>query len=671
MAFNAQQYDTDYKSESRQSERDLANKIKPPTKAILKEREELLSLPADEFLIKCFPLAFYFPFTKYQLTRIKAIEQAIIYGGSQAIAADRSSGKTTITEGMAIHGILKGVVSYLFIVACNGPKAIALLRDVKGMITDSELLGRLYPEMVVPAEIAAKSPQKAAALIYNGNNIEFEWKQNKIKFPDIKTLPFAGFIIEAHGIDYGGIRGTKEDNRRPDFCLIDDPETEQSHKSETEVESRSKTIDNSIGGLGGRDKKIGVLILCTIQSEGCLADKYTDVNCKPAYGGIRQKAVIEWPNNIQLWDEYIEIRQENQKKGDKTGKKATSFYRKNRKKMDFSSEMANKNAYDRRTEISALQSIYNIISDHGMPMVLTEYQNEPPKKECDDEMVITSTLVMGKLNGVDRGIVPVWCEKLVIGIDIGGRIIHWSACAVAKGMKSAVVDYGTKAVHSPSGDLRKDENQAGLEQALWEALLELANQFIDGFPIADGLGMKIPDLIGVDAGYMEDVIYRVCIAQAGSRWVPLMGVPGGKMVRKSSTVIVGDGWWRKRQNCGVWLYSVDADKWKRSVQTGFLIADDINGNIRLFGKNKYDHKDFSNSMVSEKWEITHKNGRDIGGYRVIDRKINHHLDTMQYCRALASILGLSVLPVTSPPPKPKPQLRKPGGFLDSMPGVKL
>ena len=58
------------------------------------------------------PNVFADPFQEHHSEMVRGILSAIVHGGDQAFAAPRGEGKTTLTEGVAIYCILRGLIQF-------------------------------------------------------------------------------------------------------------------------------------------------------------------------------------------------------------------------------------------------------------------------------------------------------------------------------------------------------------------------------------------------------------------------------------------------------------------------------------------------------------------------------------------------------------------------------
>ncbi len=424
-------------------------------------RREACAHDARLYCRTYFPYLFTYDFNPDQAAYLDAIVSGIFEGGWRAEAAPRGEGKTTIAKGVLTWAVNYGYIGYGVFLGANATLAQSALADVRAMYEQSEILIADFPEICYPVARLQGATQRGRMQILDGRRTHLLWGTDEIVMPMVPGSPSGGAILNAKGID-GAIRGLIYHGRRPDFVLIDDPETRASAYSTTETTKRVATIEQDLAGLAGQTRQVSMVLLCTIIRRGCLADQFTDRTEKPAWHGHRRKLLKQPPTHDDLWAQYIEHRQTDQLAGEGTGRTAHKFYVDNRAAMDAGAEVANPHRYDPEFEASALEAIYNRIADGGWDNFASEYQNEPPDESGPETSGINIRTVCNKINHMGRGMVPSWCERLTAFIDVGGRLLHWVVVAWRQGMSGYVIDCGTEQVHSPTGSLRAGENQHGL-----------------------------------------------------------------------------------------------------------------------------------------------------------------------------------------------------------------
>jgi hypothetical protein len=334
-----------YRNRDLERKRELRAKVRditiPPCKD--PERRERCRDPFV-FLQTYFPEKFYLPTSDNHREMVAIIVEAMMYGGSQALAEPRGYGKTTTLQYLSLWAIQYNVLSFLLYVAANKPEADSRLEELKIEMQNNDLLLEDFPEFYVPIRALNGNSQRTKGQTVNGELTNIVWVGDRIVMPTVPGTAARGQCITTRGIE-SGIRGAKHRGFRPEFCLIDDPQTRESAMSPTQTTSRCDVIERDIGGAGDNRRKMASVALVTIIQEGDLADQLTNRERFPAWQGIRRKLLAEWPKNTDLWDKYIEMYQENQREGDRFAREAHKFYLDNREAMDAGAVVAWKELY--------------------------------------------------------------------------------------------------------------------------------------------------------------------------------------------------------------------------------------------------------------------------------------------------------------------------------------
>jgi len=608
-----------------------------------------------------FPHIFYNPFTPDQRRILAAVNEMIHIGGCQAVAAVRGDGKTSIVRAICgVWAIVYGILKYLVLLGANETLALENLHDIKNYYEFNDLLAMDFPEVCDPIRALEGAPQRARAQRVGGRRTRMKWSGKEIIFPRVSGSMASSALVKALGLD-AAIRGLIINGRRPDFFMADDIETRQSAHSLTQTKSRKEIIERDVLGSAAPDKPISVVLLCTIIKADCLADQLTDRERSPAWNGLRLKFLVEKPAQPKLWDKYIELRHTGQIAGDKTGRDAFDFYKKNKAKMDLGAQLNNPYRFIKTPtadgtplEISALQHAYNLIADHDWDAFNAEYQNDPPVDSIIETSGLTWEAVSRKINRLERGVVPAGTEHITVGVDIGGRLIHWVVIACRGNMIGSVIDYGTHPVHSPTvGKLTSPENKESVEAAIFTALEELRDRFDEALYPEQGAAnvFKSIDVIGIDSGWMPDPVYVFCSQTKEARYRPVKGFGTSTKMGKyrpprhrKGPRLSGNHWHAAPlKNYGIWLYHLDADYFKIQVQNGFQTPGQKSGSLELFGTEPVIHKEFGQQTCAEAWvrEFIPPKGW-VEGF-VTKYHHNHFLDSASIAASCANMLGHQII----------------------------
>lgn len=653
---DTRQRDAERKRGERHEQRDLTI---PP----VADAQRRAACEADIFLwLKTyFGRTFSQPFTSQRQEMVRAILTAAYFGGDQAIAAPRGEGKTTIAECASLFCILIGLIHFPLLTAATGPDARRLLDHFKEHLERNEVLAEDYPEVCFPITALAGAPQRAGSQTVEGVRTYLHWGQDYIVLPTVAGSKASGAVIMTRGLD-AAIRGIRVGTLRPDLVLIDDPETRESVVSEPQTEKRELTIEQDLAGLGGGDKRLARLMLCTLMRRASLSAKYTDPQLKPSWKGRRFKALEKLPDRVDLWEEYCSMRQQNFRDGDEYARGAHGFYLENRDVMDAGAEIANPANYNAeelgdgtQTEASALQRCYNVIADRGWEHFSTEYQNDPPEETGPIESGITAARIQRQVSGMPRYVVPPGCTVVTHAIDVHKHVLYWIVKAWKPDATAYVIDYDAAEVPARFAESNEAIDEAILQSLFSrrEAMLAMPYHDVDGNAVEIGRTL-------VDARYRTAAVYHFC-REAGVAFQPAMGF--GKSsgcaqpkfsapARATTDRRPGDGWFLSRQNRRDWLVVMDTDRWKAWEHDRWMTPPDKPGTCLLYGQqgvgdrlsqDQKNHFRFSLHMCAEVEveEQVPKKGL-VRQWKQISQN-NHLLDCAYMADVAANMSGISLL----------------------------
>lgn len=622
---------------------------------------------ADIFrwLTTYFPETFTNPFSEDGRAIVLEIMARASEGGDKAIAAPRGEGKTSIAERVILFLVLTSKLRFPLIVAATGPDAARILDNIRHEVERNDTLWEDYPEVCEPVRALEGTPQRAARQSIDGVPTRIQWSDKATVFPTVEGSRCSGAILMTRGLD-AAMRGLRHGNMRPDFVLIDDPETRESARSEYQIGQREQTIERDIAGLAGQGKKMGRLMLCTLQNRTCLAAKYTDPKQKPSWGGKRYSLLKAFPERADLWEEYVRMVHVGGETGnDPDGREALKFYQDNRAAMDAGAIPSNPTRYiaspmsdGSPTEISALQHCYNIIARIDLGAFRTEYQNDPPEDEGPETSGIKASLVESRVNELPQRMIPPNTICLTAGVDVGKYRCYWTVTAWQPGAIGFVVDYGWGEV---LGTATEDENRVAIEHAILSALLALRDEFITDPYTKEG-GEIVPlDLVLVDSGTYTDGVYQFIRQTGATVYVPSKGFADGRgsspfnLGKAANDRRVGNHWFVHKQPNGIWLYGFDADYWKHFVHERFLTPTyDDKGEMRQGTLSmwkptaNHNHMRFARSIVAEEWTEEFIKGKGWKRQWVKRNKENHWLDSTVLASVAADMRGVTVMSKTHP-----------------------
>ena len=585
--------------------------------------------------------AFDRPFSRDHKKALAKIEKAINTGGLFAMAMPRGSGKSTILKWAMLYCMLTGRRRYVVVIAATAEMSQSMIDFARQQIQESETLHAHYPHV---CEYARKTDGKAIKAKYqlraDGKTSGIHWSKTTLVLPEVvdgngNPYPSNGAILEGHGLT-GAIRGKWKDTKtgkvlRPDFVLLDDPQSRESAESESQCNMRERIITGDVLGLAGPRKRIAAVMPCTIVRKGDLAARFLDHRQHPEWQGETCALVDRWPDAQEtLWAEYAEIF-----KGEGLAA-ATKFYKTRRAEMDAGADLAWPHRV-RDGELSALQTAENLLIETG-DQFWAEYQNDPRDVLMElSPYNLTPEIVQSRVD-MQRGPmeIPDWASAVVASTDINPSYALSSVVvAFAEDQTAAVLWYG---LHRVSID--RDMPEPAYIRAVFEQLA------IHGRQIAQ-LQCR-PDDWAIDGGGMN---FGAVTRFAGES-PRLCGLPANAYTGRSwkhyndraSKKIVG----RVCEGCHMradvaagrrirWV-NWNSDKWKEVAQRAWLAEVGAPGGISLPSGGS--HREFAEQACNERL----LGAGEIGGkmaynYAKLPGK-NDFLDALAQAYALAAFKGI-------------------------------
>ena len=635
--YNPQDAQAKYKRRLRSE----ANEVEIPKCENPRRRKVRLSDPV-KFLKGYFPDRFFRAFSNDQKEAIALIVNAATYEDDEIIAAPRGEWKTETTKGMIIYLILAKLIRFPVLIASTGPAAGMLFSDIKRQFEHNDLLAADFPEICAPIQHLGGSAQRGSRQTYRGKLTAVEWKQEHCIFASIPDSGYDKIAMTYRSLD-GAIRGINIAGMRPDFALIDDPETRESANSDYQIANRQVLIDNDVGGLGSGGNTLTRVILGTVQNAKCLVQKKLK-----QWGGKRYQGVYKWPKATDLWEDYVETRRQERRDGDKDFSKSFALYRANRKAMDVGAAVASPDNYSKKRRknkkpihLSAIQRIYDEIADKGLEYVMTEVQNDPAEGPKPDTSGISAAIVASRKSGLQQFATHPDTMIVTAAIDLGKYWCHWVLTGWLENAAGYVIDYGVQEV---PGVAKSTDNKAA-ELALFNSLLDWRNDIMQI--------ERPPDAILVDSGDFTSTVYEFIRQVGGSPFMASKGTGESRFRHgiASDTRIVGKNWFASfLEQENLWLYNLDTDHWKTWTHERFLTPtfDEHNklraGSLSLFvdENDARRHQSFSQHQVAEEKVEEFIPGKGLKRYWTKTNRNNHWLDAMYMACAAAGMKGIEL-----------------------------
>ena len=642
-----------------------------------------------DFLLFCktyFPEVFYLPWGPPQTETAHRIVSTVLNGGNFAIAMPRGTGKSSLAECAAMWAIFYGYRKFALIVCAVDKATKEILQSIKVSIETNRLINEDFPEICYPVEKIDGITNRCKGQLYKGKHTYIEWNDEKLVMPHIEGSLASGSIITSSTIT-GRLRGMKHKTPsgeiiRPDFVIIDDPQTHESAKSAAQVADRIQIIQSDILGLAGPEETLTTVMPCTVVCPNDVADQLLDREKYPDWNGRRIKLLDGWPKNFILWLRYWEIRANGMRKEQGTGE-SNDFYIAHRQEMDEGCQATWPERY-KRDEISGIQYAMDLFFKNKQAF-LSEYQNEPQGFDLGDGEQITATAVMKLLNNRHKGEIPASATRLTMFVDVQKNLLYYTIMAFDDDFTCWVIDYNafpeqpldiftTKDAHPTYPELYQGTGQEGaLTSALTEFLIPMLHRT---FTREDGMEMTIDRcLIDSSWGDTTDAIYSfIKESRLAAILLPSKGMnvtatlrPISESPRRLGEIISPYEWTigpvkNKRH---VRLMRYDTNYWKNFLRNRVFTSRGDPGAISINGLEVDDRFRMLCDHLSSEYSIAEMaKGRRCDIWKLYPNRENHWLDCVVGCMVAASERGCQLL--IAPPTasgkearQSKPQAKRP------------
>ncbi len=608
------------------------------------------------------PSRFYLAWSTDHDKVLAKMEHAARRGGMFALAMPRGSGKTTICEAAAMWALLYGYRKWAFIVGATGEAAAANLDNIKFALETSDLLLEDFPEACFPIRELEGIAQRARGQMVQGERTQMAWGAGEIALPMVEGSPASCGVITTSGIT-GRVRGPLKTlpngmTVRPDFVLLDDPQTAESAWSPIQCEARARVITRDVDRLAGPGVKLTAVMPCTVIRKGDLADRFLDAERHPEWRGERTKMLYSFPKNLKLWQDGYNTRRENDLREHGELRDSTAYYLANRAEMDEGAAVAWEQNHE-DDEASGIQHALNLWLKDPLGFA-AEMQNEPESEESASDDLEPDD-VLRKLNGLKRGEVHGSATTLTAHYDVHDALIYYAVVAWAQNRVGWIVDYGTWprqnaryfAMSRATRKLQDEYPGASLEGCLHTGFSDLSAAVLGGaYRRQDGAEMRVQRLI-VDAnwGLSTDTVYEWC---ASGGYANIAMPAHGKYIGPTQNPMAE---WRRKpgeRHGDAWVIPnvapkrrirhvlFDVNYWKSQVHRWMgRLPGDV-PTLTLWGKDPDQHRMFADHFCSELCTVNEHKGRRVEEWKRKGGSVEEHLrDNIVGAAVAASIEGIA------------------------------
>lgn len=638
-----------------------------------------------------FPKVFYHGWSQDHLRAIKKIERAVREGGLFALAMPRGSGKSAMIRTAALWAILTGMRRFVVLVGATSAKGIAELKKLQIACETNQELAADWPDALYPVVKLGRIVNRQKGQKHNGEPTYLEWQHDTMVMPSVRVDPAydkfdgtptaSGSVIFATGLGGSDVRGPSlltpaGEQLRPDFVMVDDPQTTESAWSIEQCDRRLGLINGDVLGLAGPGEEISVFLCCTVIRPGDVADTMLNRQDNPEWQGERNKLLYVMPTNEALWDQYAQVRADGFRSDSSSPEAAcNAFYAVHRAKcgsdlsqpracsscshnatcMDAGAVVAWPQRYKRRTEISALQHAMNL-KFRDEAAFFAEFQNDPILQAADAAS-LTAAHVSAKASGYKRGEVPAACNHLTAFVDVHKEILFYLVAAWQDDFTGCIIDYGTMpdqrgrdffTVENIKATLGRTYQGHGMEAAVQAGIESVGAELLSRqFLREDGAIMHIERLL-IDSGWgqCQDQVFAAIVKMNSAVLMPSKGVGlrAGDKPFSDYKRMPGEryGWhWRipsPRRKRELMTLHIDTNYWKSFVHARLAVPRGDPGCLSLFGS-PADHRLLAEHLTSEASTRTEGRGRVVDDWKPKPGTMgNHWLDCLVGCAAAASML---------------------------------
>lgn len=658
---------------ARNAKRSAAGRnIGPPPPVVDQSRRERGRLNGADFLREYFPAIFCLPFSADHLLAIRLADQLLAEGGLQALAMPRGTGKSSMFERLTLRALLYRMRRYALLLGTSAEAAQDGLETIKSELLHNDLLFEDFPEVCHPIRELAGIANRAKGQHIDGLPTSMQWHRERLILPTVNGSAASGGVIQAKGI-LGRLRGLKVKTPtgqiRPDLVVPDDPQTDQSARSQYQIARRLAVLRGTVLGLAGPNQPMTAFCPCTVIAPGDVADQLLDREKCPEWHGLRVALMKSWPTNKALWEKYYDLRAE-EMRADLPREASTAFYAANRVAMDEGAEASWAERYQ-PGQLSAIQFAMDLIQERGQEAVDAEFQNSPRASQSANISLWLRTAdeLAQKLwtpPKRSRELAPSWATTATAFIDVQQRLLYWAVIAWGQGFRGHMVRYGTWPqqpaplfTYATARHTIASKYSGGLTAQLSAALRDCAS-WIEGLEIPTANGLVKVERIGIDTGWKPSVAHELARGWSRPKFLlPCKGQGLGPENRPFSEYQLRAGeesghHWREtpQPRWKTRLFHIDVNEWKTRLHQSLAAANGDPESLTLPAGIVDGNSQLIAHLLAENVQEQTANGRTVFCWELPSNKPdNHWFDCATGAMALASRCGITAGAGEAPPKK--------------------
>lgn len=272
---------------------------------------------------------------KYLFTRLPQVV-ASPDPENDAIAAPRGEAKSTlVTQLFTLWNIIRAIKHYPVIIMDSIDQAYPMLEAIKAELEFNPRLKNDFPEVCGQGRV---------------------WRMGTIVTANNIKVTVAGSGKKLRGLRHGPYR--------PDLVILDDIENDEMVRNPEQRDKLHDWLTKTVMPLGEAGGKTDIIYIGTILHYDSVLSRTLN---NPMWKTARFKAVIQWPANMKLWDEWEELIRNKQPEA------AEALYRQNEADMLAGSVVS--------WAARPLLALMKIRVRDGHDTFDSEYQNDPVSGE--------------------------------------------------------------------------------------------------------------------------------------------------------------------------------------------------------------------------------------------------------------------------------------------------
>lgn len=606
------------------------------------------------------------PFSADHLRVIERIQGCILQGGRFTNAVYRGFAKSTISENAVLWATLYGHRHFCAIFAGEGKLADRASNSIKMELSDNELLYEDFPEVCHAVRALEGKTQRCASQTYRGAKTHIKWQADATVMPTIPGSAASGSIVMSRGLTGSilGLRHKAPDGRqlRPDFVIVDDPQTRESAASPLQCAKRLEILTKSVLKLAGHTTSIACVVNATVIQHEDMVDQLLDQKKFPAWQGERIAMVRQWADaHDDFWlSRYRDARNTFDKDvpGDqaRAHEEANRLYLENREAADAGCVVSWESCFDPEREHSAIQHAYNALIDDGPDVFASEFQNQPLPNEAQSRALASDDVRQREI-AVPRWIVPRGLDTLTAFVDVQEKLLYWAVVAWGAQLRGHLVAYGAYpdqgrayfSLRDARKTLVKAAGGVALEAAIHAGLDSVAQMLMDRefARESDDAVLRVQQMF-VDANWAQTAGVVRDFARR-SRWGPRVLPTHGRFVGASGATLsdrkvergerVGSNWRTSTINRQRHVL-FDTNYWKTFLAARCKLPA---ADPQAFTLHAGDHSMLTEQLTAEYPTRVEARARVVDEWRLIPGRDNHLFDCVVGAAVAASYAGVSAV----------------------------